>query len=105
MAVFQDFLRTELEGGSPLIKNGDFVIGPSDSQHIADIINVAPGWYHQFPSVGCFLAGYQDGNINTTQLASLIMTQLKNDGYTVNRPKITLDPSGNLNVIPNAYRK
>lgn len=31
-----------------LIRNGDFVIGESDEQHIMDTINAFPGWWKEY---------------------------------------------------------
>ena len=104
MAVFQDILLNGLDGDY-LFKNGDFVIGPSDLQHQHDIILDAPGYWHQYPTVGCNIVTYQDGDINLTSLSALIMKQLKADGYTVRLPKITFDISGSiLDIQPNAVR-
>ena len=104
MAVFQDYLRDGLDGPL-LIKNGDFVVGPSDNQHIHDLLVDVPGWWHQYPAIGCSLINYQRGSINITQLTNIIRTQLSQDGYTVGFPKIAFDASGNiLDITPNAIR-
>jgi len=104
MAIFQDYLRDGLDG-SLLIKNGDFVVGPSDEQNIHDILNDPAGFWHQYPEVGVGLQNYQNGTVNLTQLSAIIVQQLQNDGFTVKNPKITYSQSTDeLDIQPNAVR-
>lgn len=99
----QDFLLTSLQGDL-MIKNGDFVIGISDEQHQRDIISNPSGWWHLSPYVGVGLIFYQDGNINTSTLASIIMNQLSKDGYYTRRPNIIINANGELNITTDCYR-
>ena len=101
--IFQDFLTNGL-GGDLIISNGDFVIGPSDYQNQYDIINDTQGYWKEYPNLGVGLILQQNGNVDLTQLSSLIMNQLNNDGFTTRSPKITFDSSGDLNIVTNAYR-
>lgn len=83
MAQSQDFLRKKLPSGDYgdiLIKDGDFVIGPSDNQHIADIIMSAPGWFKEFPLLGVDLPNYLNKR-DVQQLEQNINLQLQSDGY------------------------
>ena len=101
----KDIMKTSLDGDL-LIQGGDFASGLSDTAHVFDILNDYPGFWKQFPVVGVGLPSYENGNINNSFLSSLIISQLQNDGYTVNKPKISLNPStSELVVVPSAYRK
>jgi hypothetical protein len=90
--------------GDLLIENGDFKIGPSDEQHIEDIISAYLGWWKEFPSVGVGIKQYQAGSGVEQTIEREIKLQLKADGYTVDRPSVEFDSSGRLVINPNAIR-
>lgn len=46
----QDYLLDD--DGDLLIQNGDFVSGPSDDQHVYDVLQSFPGEWKQFPLTG-----------------------------------------------------
>lgn len=99
--VSNDFLLNS--NGDLLIKNGDFVIGPSDNQHIKDIINSNPGDWQEFPTVGVGIDSYINGS-DLYELNQNIKLQLGNDGYDVNKININYDYSTatyNVNVVAN----
>lgn len=98
MATAQDFLQSTIDGDL-LIRDGDIVVGPSDEQNQWDIIVSFPGTWKQFVNVGVGLPSYQNGDINLTALSSNIVTQLKQDGFSITRPKITIDPSTSTFLI------
>lgn len=90
-----DIMLSELNGDLK-ISNGDFVIGDTTNQEVADILISNPGEWHQFPDVGCALINYQDGIPNGLQ--SLVKKQLIGDGLTINNLKISIDANGELNI-------
>lgn len=77
--MVNDFLVDE--DGDELIVNGDYVIGPSDSQHIDDIIISVAGAWREFPTVGVGVQEYQSGPNEEQKLRAVINQQLKADGY------------------------
>ncbi len=85
-------------------KTGDFVIGPSDNQHIQDILESEPGWWKQFPLVGAGLRRLLKSKFTVQSTEAISKQQLEGDGYQVARPKISIDPNGNARVTPNATR-
>jgi hypothetical protein len=84
-----------------VIVDGDLAIAYSDQQHIQDTINAFPGWWKEFPSDGVGVLQYLRGAGLQQQLSRSIRLQLRSDGYDVNNPKISYDPSGKLIVDPN----
>jgi len=70
------------------IENGDFVIGPSDEQHIELLLRSAPGHWKKNPLIGANLAqdinGFFDG-----EARKRIRLTLQADGYTTERLKFT----------------
>ena len=53
--------------GDILLKDGDYVIGESDFQHIEDILDAYPGEYRNAPLLGVYLQrsvnGLMDGSV------------------------------------------
>lgn len=92
------------DDGDLVIKDGDFVIAPSDQQHIEDIIQAQPGWWKEFSQVGVGIDDYQQSTGKMAEIASKIKLQLQADGYIVENPNITQAPDGTLTIQPNAYR-
>jgi len=84
------------------IYNGDFFIAESDTQHVIDSLNAFQGWYKEFPTDGVGLMSYTKSSSSLQELNRKIMVELTGDGYSVKAPLITLDPSGNLFINPNA---
>jgi len=77
----QDYLLDE--SNDLLIQNGDFVVGDSNEQHIADIGLDSPGDWRLDPTVGFNAVRYR--NVDATkkqQFVSEFRTQLANDGYS-----------------------
>jgi hypothetical protein len=99
MAINHDI---QLLNNDLVIQNSDFLIAESDEQHIQDTINAFPGWWKQYPPDGVGLFAYMGGPANTQLLSQNIKLQLESDGYSVSIPEITIDPSGNMLINPNA---
>jgi hypothetical protein len=70
------------------IRDGDFVLGPSDNQHMDDILLSYKGHWRQDPLIGVGLPSYQQAR-NTSQvlngLRKTISAQIKRDGYRVRK--------------------
>jgi len=84
--VAQDLIQ---DNGDLLIQNGDFVIGLSDEQHVADIIYSSPNWWKEFPQVGVNIQMYLSGSGIGDELNRNLKLQLIADGYTVGKASIT----------------
>lgn len=82
-------------------QTGDFVIGPSDEQHIQDTINAYPGWWKQYPADGVGVRDYLNSTRQTQSLSRAIKMQLQADGYSVGNPSIQFS-NGKLTINPDA---
>ncbi|ROH98278.1 hypothetical protein EGI16_21615 [Chryseobacterium sp. G0240] len=76
------------ENYDPLIRNGDFVIGESDRQHVIDITFAHPGEYKRAPMLGFAAVLQLKKNRNDNQFKRDLNIQLEYDGY--NNPDIDL---------------
>lgn len=94
--IFQDYQLDE--DGDLLIENGDFVVGPSDQQHIVDILQAFQGEYKQFPLLGANLMTLLKGE-NPNEAINIIKTQLQSDGYDVSQVKATTDVNGKVKIV------
>ena len=94
--IFTDFLLDE--NGDLLIENGDFVTGPSDNQHIQDIINFNTGFLKQYPQVGVGIQNYVKSQSSAAALQNSVKQQLQADGYTVNNVAVVYE-GGSLKII------
>lgn len=77
--VAKDFLQDS--SGDLDFLNGDFFIGESDKQHIADIVYSGPNWYKEFPQVGVNILTYLSGANVGPALTRNGQLQLQADGY------------------------
>lgn len=101
--IFTDFLLGDLgdlqisdtDPNNPL--SGDFVLGPSDNQHIFDIITSATGSFKQFPILGCNIITQLKGQ-NANGSIPIIKQQLQSDGYSMGSVKAGIDETGNLKI-------
>lgn len=92
----QDILFTHEEGDYDLqIRNGDFVIGGSDAQHIAHILEACPSQYRQYPLLGCCLRNWLSGTIGGREKRT-VSIQLRADGY---KPRDIRHMDGQLIII------
>lgn len=86
--------------GDMVIENGDFVIAPSDSRHIRDILMSKPGDYKQYPLVGFNPYKRLNAKIDATTNNKDATTQLTADGY-VKGPggiNVVITPNGVLEI-------
>lgn len=72
------------ENYMPVLKNGDFVISQSDSQHVSDITMAHPGEYKTTPMLGFAAILQIKKNINQAQFKRDLNIQLEYDGYNPN---------------------
>jgi len=86
-----------------LIRNGDFVIGESDEQHIMDTINAFPGWWKENPPDGVGVFTYLNSAGQQQQLQKAIKLNLVSDGYTVTNPIIEVTQDS-ITINPNATK-
>lgn len=87
------------------IRNGDLLIGESDSQHVMDSINAFPGWWKENPVDGVGLFQYSGSVGKEQEIAKAIKVNLTSDGYTVNSPQVSITASGQVTINPNATRE
>jgi hypothetical protein len=83
MALVQDFILDNTY--DLVIENGDFVIAPSDEQHINLLFKTTVGSWKQFPLVGIGIDYYQASAGQVDTLKRNINVQLTTDGYTITR--------------------
>lgn len=74
----QDFLLDD--AGDLLIQGGDFAVGPSDVQHVEDIIESFAGMWKQHPFLGVGILQYLNSE-NPQGAIAAIKQQLQSDGY------------------------
>lgn len=86
MAESIDILKDE--DNDVLWVDGDLVIGPSDEQHIQDILSANQGDYRIYPLCGCSAGKLINGSINQAWLAKAKL-QLQQDGYKVSSIKVS----------------
>lgn len=95
----QDFA---LRGNDLLIKDGDFAISESDTQHIADTMNCFAGWWKEFPADGVGVFAYLGSSGQEQKLKRAIQIELTKDGYNVSNPEVKVNAAGQLSINPNA---
>jgi hypothetical protein len=95
----QDFA---LQGNDLLIKDGDFAIAESDTQHIADTMNAFAGWWKEYPADGVGVFSYLGSAGQEQTLKRVIQIELTKDGYNVANPEVTVNAAGQLSINPNA---
>jgi hypothetical protein len=81
--------------GDIACENGDFVIGPSDDQHVQDLILASPGDYKESPMLGVGIINTLNGKLDGA-MKRKIRINLEADGYKVN--SITQNEEGTINV-------
>jgi len=84
------------------IVNNDVQFVLSDTQHVEDTINAAPGWWKENPSDGVNIRAYLNSDGQAQVLARSITVQLQSDLYTVTNPQVVFDANGKLFINPNA---
>jgi hypothetical protein len=95
MAV-QDILLNLVDGDFDLeIKNGDFVVGPSDPQHVELILKTYLGNWEQFILLGVGIDLYQASSGMQGILKRNTTIQLDTDGYQTDGVTLQYDAYGN----------
>jgi hypothetical protein len=69
------------ENHNPVIRNGDFSVVQSDTQHVADIVFAHPGEYKMAPVLGFAAILQLKKNRNDNQFKRDLNIQLGYDGY------------------------
>jgi len=92
----------QLDGDNGLLFSvaGDFIIKPSDEQHIKDMINAAPCTWKPTPTSGVNIKKYLGGNTDLQELGKNLRLQLQSDLYIAN-PLPVLGTDGILYPNPN----
>lgn len=90
--------------GDLKIENGDFVVGPSDFQHIKDLINSFPGWWKQFSSVGVGARQYIGSTGMQQTLQRAVQLALQGDNYTNISITYTNGTDGTFNMTVTASK-
>lgn len=90
--------------GDIAIENGDFVIAPSDQQHILDIMQSVPGWIKKFPLVGFNPYQYLNGRTSSTDLNKNAKIQLQADGYVQVTAELSIDADNKIKGNVNGKR-
>lgn len=81
--------------------NGDFAVGDSALQEVENIIISYPGWWKQFPLVGCAAPNYIGSPGAGQQLSNSISQQLKIDGKTLTSFSASMNANGTLIIHVN----
>jgi hypothetical protein len=84
-----------------LINAGDFATGESTLQEVQAIILSYPGWWKQYPLVGCAAPNYLNSPGAGQQLSNNINQQLKLDGKTLTSFSSEIDANGTLTIDVN----
>ncbi len=87
--------------GDLLIVNGDFSVDDTTLQEAEDIILSYPGWWKQFPLVGCAAPNYLNSPGTGQQLSNTINQQLKLDGKTLTSFSASMNADGALTINVN----
>ena len=85
-----------------MIVNNDLVYDISDTQHVQDTLNAAPGWWKENISDGVDIRSFINSSQQEQILARKIKLQLESDLYTVTNPKVYYDAYGKITIEPNA---
>lgn len=78
-----------------IIQDGDFIIRPSDIQHINLLFKTTVGSWKQFPLVGIGIDYYLASAGQIDSLKRSVQVQLQTDGYDINRLIIVPDEASN----------
>jgi hypothetical protein len=91
-----------LDNNELVIKNGDFVIAQSDTQHVVDTLNAFAGWWKEFPLDGVGIFSFTKSPADVQAINRKIRIELESDGYAIKAPVVKLDPNGELFINPQA---
>lgn len=84
-----------------IINDNDAIWDKSDTQHVQDIINAAPGWWKENHTLGVNIRLYLSSTGQEQVLQRSLKINLESDLYTVTNPKVYFH-NGSLIVQSNA---
>lgn len=87
--------------GDLLITDGDFPVGDCTEQEMQDIIMSYPGWWKEYPLVGCAALDYINSPGTGRNLSNIITQQLKLDGKMVTSFSTSMNADGTLTINVN----
>lgn len=90
------------ENGDLLVSDNDLVFGASDTQHIQDTINAAPGWWKEHFTDGVNIFTYLNSSGQEQVLCRSVKIQLESDLYTVVNPTAQYSSDSKLILNPGA---
>ncbi|KAB2918683.1 MAG: hypothetical protein F9K23_00670 [Bacteroidetes bacterium] len=67
--------------GTPVIKNGDYVVGDSEAQHLEHLLKAFPGSYKAHPLTGIGAPAWQNARVGLGRIEGDVKLQLKADGW------------------------
>lgn len=96
--IVYDFIQDS--DGDLKIENNDIVIGPSNNQHVLDVMAAVPGWFKKFPLVGFNPYQYLNGKTSITAINQQAKIQLVADGNIIGPGGIAMefDANGELKI-------
>jgi hypothetical protein len=107
MSYFQNIAKdVELDAANDLqITDGDFVIIPSNKQHLEAIVMSEKGNWREHPLVGVGIVRFLNSTYSVLQITELerkIRLQLEADGMDVYQIKVNYKQKNQPNLIINA---
>jgi hypothetical protein len=84
-----------------IASGGDFAVGDSTVQEVESIIISYPGWWKQYPLVGCAAPNYLNSPGAGQKLSNSINQQLKIDGKTLTSFSASMNADGTLTINVN----
>jgi len=87
-----------------IFRDGDFILSPSDEQHIQDIVESFPGWWKEFILIGVGIKSYINSSGKEQEIQGNIALQLRSDGYQVPSVDVNYDNAGTLTIATDAVR-
>lgn len=81
-----------------VIRDGDFLVGPSDNQHVRHLFRANPGQYRVSPGIGIGIESALNGPLRPVAVESLIRVNLERDGYLVISVSVSLRSGINVNA-------
>lgn len=86
------------QDGTPVIENGDFVIGESTEQHQKLLLISQKGDFRQYPFIGVGIDNFLNDD-EISDLGAEIQKEFEKDGMTVNKVRVT--DIGKVNIDAN----
>ncbi len=89
------------DSGDLLITAGDFTVDDCIGQEIQDIIMSYPGWWKEYPLVGCAAPNYLNSPGTGQQLSNAIAQQLRLDGKVITSYSSSMNANGSVTINVN----